>query len=61
MRGASLNQTVLDLLRRALGLDESATRSNGLRKLSGTWSDEDLQSFERATAVFEQVDPELWS
>jgi hypothetical protein len=59
-RGASLNQTVLQLLRQALGLDSPGTRSNSLAKLSGTWSEEDLSRFERDTVVFEQVDAEIW-
>jgi hypothetical protein len=59
-RGASLNETVLDLLRQALGVDSAATRSNGLRKLAGTWSAEELADFETHTAAFEQIDEELW-
>ncbi len=60
-RGKSLNRTVLDLLRHALGVDSVEGRSNGLRELSATWSDAELAEFEEATAVFEQVDEELWS
>jgi plasmid stability protein len=59
-RGTSLNETVLALLRQALGLGEEP-RSNGLRALAGTWSAQDLEEFERAMEPFEQVDPELWS
>jgi len=59
-RGGSLNQTVLQLLRQALGLERNVPRSNALRKLAGTWSKQDLARFERDTAVFEQVDEELW-
>jgi hypothetical protein len=59
-RGVSLNQAVLDLLQQALGIDRPEGRSNGLAKHGGTWSDDDLAAFERATAVFEQVDEELW-
>jgi hypothetical protein len=58
-RGTSLNQTVLELLRAALGLGE-AERSNGLRSLAGSWSETELAEFEAATAVFEQIDAELW-
>jgi hypothetical protein len=60
-RGTSLNQTVLDLLRHGLGVDADDGRSNGLGELAGTWSDAELAEFEEATAVFEQVDEELWS
>jgi hypothetical protein len=60
-RGASLNETVLGLLRQSLGIDSEWPRSNGLRKIAGGWSEADLREFEQATAVFEQIDPELWS
>jgi hypothetical protein len=60
-RGQSLNQTVLELLSRALGLTPEVRYTNGLEKLAGTWSEEDLKEFEANTACFEQVDPEMWS
>lgn len=59
-RGTSLNQTVLDLLQHALGTNPGVLRSNGLRRLAGTWSDEERVEFEAATASFEQIDEELW-
>ena len=59
-RGKSLNQTVIDLLKQALGLGWDAPGTNGLEKLAGTWSQEELESFERATAIFETVDEEHW-
>lgn len=60
-RGASLNQTVLEVLRQALGVEDVDERSNGLKQLAGTWSAEELEEFERATAAFEQIDDELWT
>jgi plasmid stability protein len=60
-RGDSLNHTVLELLRQALGVGADATRSNGLGKLAGTWSQEELEAFAEATSLFERVDDELWS
>jgi plasmid stability protein len=59
-RGKSLNQTVIDLLKQALGLGWDSPRANGLEKLAGTWSQEELDRFERATAVFEHIDEEEW-
>lgn len=59
-RGTSLNQTVLDVLRRSLGVIPGETRSNGLRALAGSWSAKEHHDFEAATAIFEQIDPELW-
>lgn len=57
-RGRSLNQTVLDLLRQRLAM--GTTRSNGLARLAGSWSEEEFQQFEEAVAPFERVDEELW-
>jgi hypothetical protein len=59
-RGGSLNQLAIDLMKEALGLAEGGRRSNRLAQLAGSWTPEDLAEFERATAPFEQVDPELW-
>jgi plasmid stability protein len=55
----SLNQTVIDLLRRALGV-AGGRASNGLASLAGTWTEEELKHFEAAVAVTEQIDEELW-
>lgn len=57
-RGRSLNQTVIDLLAQSLGV--GAPRSNGLARLAGGWSAEELAAFEEAVAPFGQVDDELW-
>lgn len=59
-RGATLNQTVLDLLSRALGLESGAAPTNGLERFAGRWSAEDLAEFEKATEVFERIDDEVW-
>lgn len=57
-RGQSLNQTVIELLGQGLGVH--GTRSNGLARLSGRWSDAELREFEEAVAPFESIDAELW-
>lgn len=59
-RGASLNQTVLDILTQGLGIGAGSTRKNGLRRLAGTWTEEEHALFEAAIASTEQVDEELW-
>jgi hypothetical protein len=55
----SLNQTVIDLLRRALGV-AGGRASNGLASLGGTWTEEELKEFETAVAITEQIDEDLW-
>jgi hypothetical protein len=57
-RGTSLNQTVVDLLAQALGVQ--GRRSNGLGALAGTWTEDDLRRFEEAVAPFEEIDADLW-
>ena len=59
-RGDSLNQTVVNVLRRGLGLG-AERRSNGLARLAGGWSEEEFAAFEEAVQeIGEQVDEELW-
>lgn len=58
--GRSLNQTVIELLRRALGVVTGRPATNGLERLAGGWSEKDLREFQRATKIFEQVDEDLW-
>lgn len=53
----SLDQTVIELLRRALGVQP---KRNGLARLAGTWTADDHSRFEAAVAMTEQVDEELW-
>jgi hypothetical protein len=57
-RGTSLNQTVIDLLGQSLGVN--GTRSNGLKKLAGTWTEAEHEEFLSAMPAFEEIDPELW-
>ncbi len=59
-RHLSLNQTVIELLRQVLGVGSGRKRSNGLARLAGTWTEEELEQFETATAVTEEIDEELW-
>ena len=59
-RGASLNRTVLALLFEALDVSRPGLRSNGLRRLAGTWTEAEYREFEQAVASFEQVDDAIW-
>ena len=59
--GASVNGTVILLLRQALGLTHGAPEyDNGLGRLAGTWTVREHEAFERATEPFEAIDEELW-
>ena len=59
-RGLSLNRTVLSLIEEALGISKGRARSNGLRRLAGTWSEDEFKRFEEAVAPLGEIDGELW-
>ena len=59
-RGLSLNRTVLSLMQEALGVPTGRRRSNGLRRLAGSWSEDDFRRFEQAVAPLSEVDEDLW-
>ena len=57
-RGTSLNQTVIDLLAQSLGVN--GVRSNGLRRLAGTWTGAQQAEFVAAVQCFGEIDQDLW-
>ncbi len=57
-RGQSLNQTVIDLLKQGLGV--GTTRSNGLARFVGVWSEEQYREFKEATKQFDEIDEDMW-
>jgi len=59
-QGHSLNATVVNLLSKALGLTPESRKKRDLTNFSGTWSEEDLQCFNSATAEFSKIDNEVW-
>jgi hypothetical protein len=58
--GAPLDHAIVDLLRKALGVGAGPGYDNGLGRLAGTWSEQDLSGFEEATRCFEAIDEDLW-
>jgi hypothetical protein len=60
--GGSLNKTVLEILRKSLGLSSERREKvfHDLDDLAGTWSDEDWKKFKKATKHFEGIDKDLW-
>ena len=50
----------LSLMNEALGVSAGGNRGNGLRRLAGSWSEDEFRRFEEAVAPFEQIDAELW-
>lgn len=60
LRGISLNRTVLSPMHEALGLSDTRRRSNGLRQLAGTWTEDESRQFEETIASFQVIDEEMW-
>lgn len=58
--GSSLNKTIKELLRKALGLEGKKGPQNQFSAFCGLWSTEELQEFEAAIKPFEEPDPEFW-
>lgn len=58
-RDQSVNATVLDILKAAVGLDESARRAR-LQRYT-TWTEEDLREFQEVLTGQRVVDAKLWS
>ena len=60
--GASLNATVLSLLRRSLGLAKRKFRPchRDLDELAGTWTEKDRKAFDGAVSAFSRIDEEMW-
>lgn len=61
-RGQSLNRTAQDLLRVALGIDRSPRidRTEAFMDQFGTWSQDELDEFNRRNADLNRVDPIDW-
>ena len=60
---ASVNSVVLRLIEQGLGhrrAKPSLRRHDELDALAGSWSAEEGDEFERASAPFGEVDPQLW-
>ena len=61
--GISLNKAALRLLRKGAGLETPARADvvgSSLDHLFGTWSQAEVDEFEHAVEIFEQVDESLW-
>jgi plasmid stability protein len=56
-RGTSVNATVVEILKRAVGVHERRTR---LERYV-TWTDEDLAEFNEVLASQRVIDDKLWS
>jgi len=62
-KGKSINQIVLDFIKKNLGLEKEKTHSreyNDLNDLWGTWSNDEFTSIHDKINQSRQIDQELW-
>jgi plasmid stability protein len=58
--GQSINETVLDLLRKGISLSQEGNKQRDLSLMSGTWSQKEFEEFENNIKVCEQIDEDIW-
>lgn len=58
--GQSINKTVLDILRKGIGLPDEGNKHRDLSFVSGTWSQKEFEEFENNIKVCEQIDEDIW-
>ena len=58
--GLSLNKTIKKLLRKSMNLPKKQAKKADFSDIAGTWTQEEYDEFERNTAVFEEIDEEMW-
>jgi len=56
----SVNATVIQVLHKSMGGQPMTHRKRDLGAFSGTWSAEQLKSFEKGTEGFGKIDQEMW-
>jgi hypothetical protein len=61
-RGISLNGLIVEMLNEGAGQKRPVipVEHDDLHQLAGTWSAQDTSKFQNATAIFAQVDKDLW-
>ncbi len=59
-RGESINKIVIETLEDSLAGKVRHRRFQDLDHLAGTWSDADLEGFNKAVAALDRIDPEDW-
>lgn len=58
----SLNQAAVRLLRQAAGMPspEVPRDPSWVERHAGTWTEEEARELDRAVAIFEEIEPEMW-
>ena len=56
----SINKTVLKMLMKSVGIDNSNKKKRDLSAIAGTWTQKDEEEFNEAVKIFDTVDEEIW-
>ncbi|MBN2439750.1 MAG: hypothetical protein JXJ04_00330 [Spirochaetales bacterium] len=59
-KNQSLNKTILDLLKKALGLEKSSGKYRDLSNFKGYWDKDEAAQFIKDIEIFEQIDNDIW-
>lgn len=63
-RGLDISELLQEALRQFLGLPfnrlSTKQRPSNLDRLAGTWTQEDVEEFNRNTEIFGKIDSDMW-
>lgn len=58
--GASLNKTIISLLKKALGLPDGYTQKRLAAHLAGTWDSKQANQLTHHLKIFDKIDRDVW-
>ncbi len=59
-KNTSLNQVVLDMLKKYFGFTDQQSKKRDLSSFAGTWTSKDVKAFRKATTLFSKIDKKIW-
>jgi hypothetical protein len=59
-KGQSINTTVIDLLKKGIGLQMEANKKRDFSFISGTWTQEESDEFQKNITFCESIDKNIW-
>ncbi len=56
----SINKTIITMINKSLGIDDTIDKARDLSDVAGTWSEKDFKEFIINTRDFAAIDDEVW-
>lgn len=56
----SINKTIISLINKSLGIDDSSGKMRDLSDVAGTWSEQEFNAFLENVTIFDAIDEEVW-